>query len=156
MRKLAMLAAAAAVLGFPAAASAQEGVYLGAGYTHFSGDDADVGGITGRLGYRFHPNIAVEGEGTFGVVDDDPVELDSSWGVYGVGILPVSPEFDLFARVGYHNTEVSGGPITVEEDGVAYGAGAQWNLSDRFGIRGEYTRLEGDDDGVDTFGLSGV
>lgn len=160
MKKLAFLAATAAILAFPVAASAQEGVYLGAGYTHYSADDANVGGITGRLGYRFHPNFAVEGEATFGVNDDNvggvDIELDNSWGAYGVGILPVTQRVDLFARVGYHNTEVSGGPITVEADGVAYGAGAQWNVSERFGIRGEYTRLESDDDGVDTFGVSGV
>lgn len=161
MRKLALLAAvAAAVLAVPAAASAQEGLYVGGGYTQFSGDDVDVGAITGRVGYRFHPNFAVEGEGSFGVVDDDiggvDVELDNSFGVYGVGVLPVTPRVDLFGRVGYHNTEVSGGGFTAEADGVAFGGGAQWNVSDRFGIRGEYTRLEGDDDGVNTFGVSGV
>ena len=84
--------------------------------------------------------------------DDDGVELDNSVGVYGVGILPVSQQFDLFGRVGYHNSESN----VAEEDGVAFGGGAQFNVNERFGVRAEYTRLEGDDDAVDTFGASAV
>ncbi|MGE0829956.1 MAG: porin family protein [Hyphomonadaceae bacterium] len=158
MKRFAFLAAAAAALmAVPGAAQAQqEGLYLGGGYTHYDGEDANVGGVTGRLGYRFHPNIAVEGEASTGVVDDDGVELDNSYGVYGVGIVPLSPSLEAFGRVGYHNTEVSDGVVSVEQDGVGYGGGLQWNVSDRFGIRGEYTRLEGDDDGVNTFGVGGV
>jgi opacity protein-like surface antigen len=153
MRKLAFIAAASvAALVAPGLAHAQEGAYVGAGYTQFDADDVSVGAVTGRAGYRFHPNFAAEAEASFGVGDDDGVELDNSVGVYGVGILPVSPEFDLFARVGYHNTEFNAG----EDDGIAYGAGAQWNITERFGIRGEYTRLDSDEEEVDTYGASVV
>lgn len=158
MKKLAFLAAvaAAALVAPVGAAQAQEGVYLGAGYTHYNGDEADVGAITARGGWRFHPNFGVEAEASFGVVEDDNVELDNAYGVYAVGFLPVAPEVDLFGRVGYHNTEFSGGGVSAEADGVGFGGGVQWNVSDRFAVRGEYTRLEGDDDGVNTFGVSGV
>ena len=146
------LAVSAAALVAPGLAHAQEGAYVGLGYTQFDGDDVSVGGVTGRVGYRFHPNFAAEAEASFGVDDDDGVELDNSVGVYGVGILPVSQQFDLFGRVGYHSSESN----VAEEDGVAFGGGAQFNVNERFGVRAEYTRLVGDDDAVDTFGASAV
>ncbi len=157
MKKFAMLAVvAAALFAAPVAAHAQEGFYAGLGYTNFSDDDVDVGAITARGGYRFHPNFAVEGEVSVGVDDDDGVELDNSFALYGVGVLPIGDQFELFARLGYHNTEVSFGPLSESEDGFAGGVGGQWNFHDRFGVRLEYTRLEGDEASADAVGLSGV
>ena len=157
MKKFAMLAVvAAALFAAPVAAHAQEGFYAGAGYTNFSADDIDVGALTGRFGYRFHPNFAVEGEASVGIDDDDGVELDNSIALYGVGIVPVGEQFEFFARLGYHRTEVSYGPSSDEQDGFAGGVGGQWNVNERFGVRLEYTRLEGDDVGADAIGLSGV
>ncbi len=34
--------------------------------------------------------------------------------------------------------------------------GAQYNLTQNFGVRAEYTRFEGSDDGANAWGLSGV
>lgn len=165
MKKLA-LAAACAAAAFIAAPSAMAqgtgstGWHAGAGYTHYDLDSVELGGVTGRLGYRFHPNFALEGEATIGVVEDDiagvDVELDHAYGVYGVGYLPVSDNVELFGRVGYAEVEASAGPFDASEDGIGYGVGAQMRLTDNVGIRGEYTRLEGDDDGADTFGVSAV
>lgn len=161
------LAVGAAAL-FGAVAHADTGGYGSLGYTYYDGDDAELGGITGRLGYRFHPNFAVEGEATIGVQDDDvqvgavntSVELDYAAGIYGVGFLPVTEQFDLFARIGYQTIEgeASAGALNVgaDDDGFAYGAGAQYFFTERFGVRGEYTRLDGDQDEIDTFGISGV
>jgi opacity protein-like surface antigen len=166
MRKFVLLLAVAlAPMALATPASAQpEGPYAGVGYTHFDGEDADVGAITGRLGYRFHPNFGVEGEAGFGVKDDEvgpvTVELDHTYAAYGIGFIPLTEKADVFARVGYHSTEISGsaGPLTdsADADGDAYGAGAQYMITERFGVRGEYTRLEGDDDGVNTWGVGGV
>src|SRR5262245_7144209 len=106
MRKMAFaFAVSAAALLAPGLANAQEGAYVGLGYTQFDAEDISVGGVTGRVGYRFHPNFAAEVDASFGVDDDEGVELDNSVGVYGVGILPVSSQVDLFGRVGYHNSE---------------------------------------------------
>ncbi len=122
--KLALLAAVAAIAA-PAVmtASAQApGFYASGGYAnyHFDGADADLGGLQGRLGYSFTPNIAIEGEGTIGVVDDGPNELNNELGLYAVGKIPVSSQLDLFARVGMSRTEVNDN----DDDGLAYGAGA--------------------------------
>jgi|CXWL01.1.fsa_nt_gi opacity protein-like surface antigen len=163
MKKFALIAAAAAAALIATPAAAQSGPvgswYAGAGYTHYDLEDAEVGGVTGRLGYRFHPNFAVEGEATLGTSDDDNAELDNAYGVYGVGILPVTPNIDLFGRVGYQQLSVDGtGPVAdIDEDGIGYGAGANFRVSERFGIRGEYTRLDtGEDSDADSFSLGGV
>lgn len=163
MKILALSAAVAALaaLATPAAAQTWDSgqVYGGLGYTQYSFDDEDVGAATARLGYRFHPNFAVEGEAATGVSDDDNAELDNAWGIYGVGILPVSERFDVFGRVGYQQVEASRdiGP-DIENEGAGYGVGANFRVTDRFGVRADYTRLDGGDDGedADAIGVSGT
>jgi hypothetical protein len=155
--KLKLALAAASMLVAPAFMTAQaqnSGVYVSGGYTHFDGDGgAELGGITGRVGVEFGPNFAVEGEGTFGVKDDGGTELDSELGVFAVGKLPINPSFDIFGRVGVSRIETSPGG---DEDGLAYGAGAQWNLTAQDGIRGDWTRHDYDVGEVDAYALSYV
>lgn len=151
MKKLIAAAAlAVAAMLAPTAASA-EGVYFTGGYTQFDADNLDVGAVTVRGGWRFHPNFAGEVEGSFGVDDDNGVELDNSFAVFGVGVLPVTPDFDVFARLGYHTSEFSPGD---SQDGVAGGVGAQWNINQRFGVRGDVTVFDGDDDEATAYSLA--
>lgn len=155
--KLKLALAAASMLVAPAFMSAQaqtSGVYVSGGYTHFDGDGgAELGGITGRVGVNFGQNFAVEGEGTFGVKDDSGTELDSELGVFAVGKLPINPSFEVLGRVGVSRIETS--PYG-DQDGLAYGAGAQWNLTSQDGIRGDWTRHDYDEGDVDAFSLSYV
>lgn len=163
--RMAIFAAGLALFGLGAnAQAATPGVYGGVGYTHYDGDDVSLGGITGRLGYEINPNFAVEGEASLGVVDDEigpvEIELNSAFGLYVMGKLPVTDRLEAFARAGYHWTEVEASALGTtaagDEDGFAFGAGGQYWLTDRFGVRGEYTRLDGDDGELDTFGIGGV
>jgi outer membrane immunogenic protein len=156
--KLKIALAAASMLIAPAfmTANAQQssGVYVSGGYTHFDGDGgAELGGITGRVGVNLTPNFAIEGEGTFGVSDDSGTELDSELGAFVVGKVPVSQQFDIFGRVGVSRIETS--PFG-DSDGLAYGAGAQWNLTPQDGIRGDWTRHDYDEGDADAFSLSYV
>jgi hypothetical protein len=155
--KLKLALAAASMLIAPAFMTAnaqQSNVYVSGGYTHFDGDGgAELGAITGRVGVDLTPNFAIEGEGSFGVKDDSGTELDSELGVFVVGKLPLSPSFELLGRVGAARIETSPGG---SEDGVAYGAGAQWNLTSIDGIRGDWTRHDYDAGDVDAFSLSYV
>lgn len=156
MMKFALMAAvaAASMMALPAVAQAEW--YAGAGYTQFEYEGGDVGAATGRLGYRVNPNFAVEGEGPLGVDDDDAVELNHNVGAYAVGILPVTSNFDLHGRVGYQTTQVDTPLGEAEDDGVGYGVGATWRLGNGLGIRGDYTRLEGDEGEADAISLGGV
>ncbi|MBL8530089.1 MAG: porin family protein [Hyphomonadaceae bacterium] len=154
MNKFAMLAAvsAIAVCAVPAAAHAQ--AYAGAGYTWLDSDAGDMGAVTGRLGYRFNPNFAVEGEASFGV-DDDGVELDNNIGAYAVAILPVASTFDVHGRVGYQRSEFDTPIGGFDSEGVGYGVGATWRATPNLGVRADYTRLDGDNES-DAISLGGV
>ena len=150
-------AAAAAVLAAPA--MAQERVYGSVAYSQLEADGVDLGAVTGRLGYKFNPNFAVEGEASFGVSDDDvtigattaSVEHEYDAAVYAVGTLPISPNFELFARGGYGTTEIeaSAAGFTASESGESwnYGVGANWFLDGRNGIRADWTRRDFTNDG---------
>lgn len=147
MKKFAMMAAVAAtaLMAIPSVAHAEW--YAGAAYTQYDLDGAEVGGATGRLGYRFSPNFAVEGEGSVGVDDDQGVELNHALGAYAVGIVPFgSSGFSAHGRLGYATAEVDTPFGDADDDGLSYGAGLGWNVTQNVGIRADYTRFEGDDD----------
>lgn len=155
MKKFSLMAAvaAAALMAVPAAAHAEW--YAGAAYTNFEYDGGDVDAVTGRLGYRVSPNFAVEGEASTGL-DDGDVELNHNAGIYGVAILPVTSNLDLHGRLGYQTTEV-GTPLgEFSDDGVGYGVGATYRLTPGFGVRADYTRLEGDEGEADAMSVGGV
>jgi len=186
-----LFAAAAAACLLPAAALAQTapaatnstGFYGTLGYLGTNTQDLDLGAIQGRLGYRFLPWLGVEGEGAFGVKNDkssqiingvtvdSKVHLRDQEAIYGVGFLPLSPNFELFGRVGYGHEGAkvtatalaAGGPVTVADkvagDSWNFGAGGQWFFDDKNGIRADYTRYEftpRDSGHADTWALSYV
>ena len=155
MRKFAMLAAVAAAAMLAAPAPAHAEWYAGAGYTNFDYDGGDVDAITGRLGYRMGPNFAVEGEASTDL-DDGAVELNHNAGIYAVGILPVGGNFDVHGRIGYQASEISTPLGDVDDDGIGYGVGATWRVTQGFGIRADYTRLDGDEAESDAVSIGGV
>jgi outer membrane immunogenic protein len=156
MKSLIALAATTAVLAVPAIASAQSlsptTVYGSLGYANANIDDVNLGAIQGRLGARFGQYLGVEGELAAGVKEDDVnvagtnvnVKLQHQAAIYGVGYLPVSPQADLFARVGYGTSKIkaSAAGTSVADDGESwnYGVGGQYFLDDKNGVRVDYTR----------------
>lgn len=165
-----LLTTAAITLFAAAPALAQMGPtwYGSAGYSHLSADGTDVnlGAITGRLGAKLHPNFGVEGEGSIGVRNDSvgpfDVELRHDMAAYVVGYMPLSPEAELFGRIGYGTTSIraSSGGVAVTEDGesVNYGIGANYFFDGVNGVRGDWTRRDFRDDGgkADVWSLSYV
>jgi hypothetical protein len=165
MKSLILATAAVATLAaVPAVASAQSmnqpEIYGSVGYAHADVDGVDLGAIQGRLGAKFNPYFGVEGELAAGVKDDSiavapgvnaDVELNHSAGIYGVGFLPIAPNADLFARVGYATTEaeVSAAGVSAKADGESwnYGVGGRYFLDGQNGFRADYTRQEFQDDG---------
>ena len=137
-------------------------------------EDASITMLTGRLGYRLNDFFAVEGEVGFGLGGDDfdraiPVQVlgttatvdtnvtldvKNYYIAFARGILPVSEQFDVFARVGYGQATAeadvvgslagftASGSAEDDADGFAYGVGAQFNFTDNDGIRADYTRLD--------------
>jgi len=136
--------------------------------------DADITMLNGRLGYRINDFFAVEGEIGFGLGGDDfdstvPVDVlgtnvnvdlnttldvKSYYIAFARGILPVSEQFDVFARVGYGQATAeadivgtalgftAAGSVKEDASDLAYGVGAQFNFTEHDGIRADYTRLD--------------
>jgi len=148
---LSAAAAAAMLLGAPALAHAEASIYGTLGYANVDVDPVNVGGIQGRIGIDFTPYIAVEGEGTVGVVDDTvlgvKVDLVQSHGVFAVGKWPVSETVDVFVRAGFASAELDVGGVKLEDDGAAYGLGVRAFFTANDGVRLDYTHYDLADDG---------
>jgi hypothetical protein len=161
---IAAASAAAIACVVPAMAQAQTipaGVYANLGYANTNADDVNLGAIGGRLGYRINPYVGVEGELAFGVKGDDVnvagtdvhVKLKHEAAIYGVGFLPVGPNTDVLARIGYGTTKIKasalGSSLSDDGDSWNFGVGAQHHFDGVNGVRVDYTRQEfrGDDAG---------
>jgi outer membrane immunogenic protein len=154
----ASLAAFATVV--PAAAQAQDaaadnvGAYVNLNLGMASAGSADVKAVQGRVGYRFHPNFGVEGELATGIESDTDTiagvrvnqKLKHQAAGYVVGFLPISPNTDILARVGYGTTKIrarSGGiSASASEESWNFGVGAQHHFDGVNGVRVDYTRQE--------------
>src|SRR5476649_255116 len=95
----------------PAAASAQTApttnvgttFYGTLGYADSNTDHLNLGTIQGRVGARFGQYFGVEGELGAGVTNDKTTvggidikaKIQNQEAIYGVGFLPLSPEFEL-------------------------------------------------------------
>lgn len=161
--KLALVSLAAALVAAPAA-FAQGDVEWSAGYSHVDVGPAEVGAITGRGTYFMTQHLGVEGEASIGVKDDNvgigKVELDHSFGGFGVVRAPISDRFQMHGRLGYATSKMSASVpgISASEnfDGVAYGVGAKFFATERFGIRGDFTKYEGDKNDADVLSVGAV
>jgi predicted porin len=154
-------AASLGIIAFAAPAIAQvqttapTGVYANLGYSNLGPGDAKLDAIQGRLGYRFNNWLGLEGELAGGLGSDKvnvapgldgKVKLQHQEAVYGVGFLPLTPQWDLIGRVGYGNTKLktsaAGLSDTDNEQSWNFGAGAQYHFDDKNGVRADYTRQE--------------
>ncbi len=172
MRNILLAAAAVSVIAAPAFAQTMQGpTYYGTlGYSQLDHSDGDLGAITGRVGAKFNPYLGVEGEASIGVKDDDftfagvdgKIEHDYDAAAYVVGTLPVTPNFELFARGGYGTTkiktELAGFNGEVDGESWNYGAGANYYLDGQNGLRADWTRRDFRDDAgeADVYSLSYV
>ena len=139
-------------------------VDVSAGYTRLSDDNLDLDAATLRGTVHATRNLGGEVEVNFGVGDDAlgaaQVELDSNWGVYARGDLPIADSGAVFARVGYvdqQTTSTIGGTSTSNsQDGWAAGVGGEFFVFGLNGVRIDYTHFEFDDDSADAASISFV
>lgn len=174
---IAAVAVASASLAAPAFAQTAEPTltqpqgYLNLGYTYLNPYGRDLGELFGRGGVKFSPYWGVEGEVGGGVLGNHfatgPTinsRVNLSEGIqsagYAVGYLPLmGGKLDLLARVGYGET-----PLAIRSD-VAdsgdsanavktvtswnFGAGAEYMLTAKNGVRFDYTRRDFQDSAPD-------
>lgn len=163
-------ATAAVALAAPASAQSisQPAFYGNLGYTFIDGNSAgDLGVLAGRVGARLHPNFGAEAELGFGVDSAKAgavkTKVRHTAAAYAVGFLPVTEQFDLFARGGYGTTRlkvsVPGASASGNQDSWNYGVGGQYSFDGKNGVRGEYTRYDftgNGNGGADTWSVSYV
>lgn len=161
MIKTAIAASALLIAALPTAAFAQDEThfYGSLGYSAVETDQADLGALTARLGYKFLPYVGVEGEASVGVKSEGydvsiggssgDIELKHDVAAYAVAFLPLGENFEVFARAGYGTTaiEATSGGVSVRGDGESfnYGAGATAFFRND-GLRVDWTRRDFTDD----------
>ncbi|MBC6403169.1 MAG: porin family protein [Hyphomonadaceae bacterium] len=127
--------------------------YISGGAIMYDIDSSNFGAQV-RGGYNFHPNFALEGEASLGLVDEDGDFTNASDGVdwhiggFAVAKVPVSGNSSVFVRGGYFYGEYSIDDdrdrykVDFDLDGFAYGAGVEIGINDRNSIRLEYTAYD--------------
>ena len=175
MMKTTLTALVAACALMPAAALAQartpgeSRTYATLGYTAVDTDQAELGAVTGRFGYKVLPWVGAELEAGVGIEDESfdvsidgsgVIELKHDVAAYAVAFLPLGDHFEAFARVGYGTTKIesSVAAVSVRGDGESfnYGVGASAFLDGWNGVRADWTRREFQDNGgeADTWSVS--
>jgi outer membrane immunogenic protein len=170
MTKTTLTALVAACALVPAAAHAQQDsrAYATLGYTAVETDQAELGAVTGRFGYKVLPWIGAEVEAGVGVEDDSfdvsingsgTIELKHDVAAYAVAFLPLGDHFEAHARIGYGTTKIesSVAAVTVRDEGESfnYGVGASAFLDGWNGVRADWTRRDFQDGGeADTWSVS--
>lgn len=165
MRNLVLATAAIGALtavAMPAAAQSVSnpfsGPYGSVSYGSVQTDAADLDAVTARIGAKLTPYIGLEAEGSLGVGDEDvtgvpgtTVELKHDLAAYVTGAIPVSPNLELFGRLGYGTTRVRAESVTLSEsaseESVNYGVGANYLFDGTNGIRADWTRRDFRSDG---------
>lgn len=164
--------AVSALVAAPVAAA--DGLYFNGGYSFLSVDeddiDADVEGLTGRVGYDFNPIFGAELEGTFGTSSEDQtiggvdVSIEANYliGAFGKAELNIPGPLRVFGRAGLVQgeleVEASSGPFSASESdsetGIAFGAGATYAIVPHIFVRGDYTLYSFDDFDADGFSVA--
>ena len=134
------MAASTGVLAQQSAAGT--GLYVGAdvGNADFGSDDDTAFKL--YAGYRFHPNVAVEG-GWAQLFDKGGSEV-TSLELVAVGILPLAHQFSLLGKLGFASVDVDtplGGDTKTE---LTYGIGAQYDVTPMIGVRAGWQRYDTD------------
>jgi OmpA-OmpF porin, OOP family len=71
----------------------------------------------------------------------------NAWEVVGIGSLPLTNQFSVFGKLGFARLEAKGFGMKETDTELTYGAGVQFNVSPRLGIRGQWQRYDTDEEG---------
>jgi hypothetical protein len=162
MALVGVLAAGAASMS--AQAQMIGGVDLSGGYTRFDLDNVELDALSVRGTVHATDYIGGELDVSFGLGDDtfggSKVELDTNWGLFARGDIPLSDTAGVFGRVGYvdQQTSTTVGVVTTDDsqDGWAAGVGGEFFFMSNNGLRLDYTHYEFDDDSEEAFSISYV
>jgi len=123
----------------------------------YSGDE-DYSAVMLQAGYKFNPYIAVEGRYWIGLDEDignnEDLNIDT-WGIYVKPMYPVTEEFDIYALLGYADSdlEISGAgggtySPSYDMDGFSWGIGGAYAFTENLSVFVDYTSLYDDDNTI--------
>ncbi len=146
-----------------------------ADHQYHVGAELDWGTVMVQAGYKINSYVAVEArywnaisdgdlsatiDGPRGTVEynEDDVVGDLSaavWGVYVKPMYPVTEEFDVYALLGYANTDTDT-PLFSDHDSwddgaFSWGIGAAYSFTDNLALFVDYTLLYDDDEDIDDY-----
>ena len=154
MEKLATVATLAILT---ASSVSAEGFYVGAGISQerFGQPCVDVCKSTNAIaliGYDINDMISVEAETSLPVSKNNITDIESEttaeFSIYHTAVfakftLPTSGSFKPFARAGMtkvaFKAEDESNYAVLDDTVFSYGIGAEWALSEKFGLRADYT-----------------
>ena len=126
---------------------------------------------TPQGGIEFHELLGEEFEAAFGLGAEEidggsgaEAELKNQFGGFIVARYPIIQNLDVLGHIGYTSGELqtsnNGVTSDADLDGFAFGIGGEYMFTEQLGVRGDYTRVEVDDDtidgGVNMFSIAGV
>jgi opacity protein-like surface antigen len=149
---------ALSTLIFSLAANAQ--TYMQVGYTSTDYSESVISSgtaykvaasptaVRGIFGYEVNPNFSVEGMLALGLSDSSisvsgistPVNLkiDNLYGVYGKPKLQVSPEMEVFARIGYAHGKATASyqntSASISGSSLSYGVGMSYAINKQMSV----------------------
>jgi OOP family OmpA-OmpF porin len=156
MKKIASALLISAAISAPALAAEPGTGYFALDYGSWAMANAspfpNPGVLTFSGGYHFTENVGMEVG--YAMVGDSTVNYgfgsttigNSALKFAAVGTLPVSPEFDVFGKVGIAMitgtlTDTFLGSYSATTNNVMFGIGGQFNMSRDMGIRFQYEKL---------------
>lgn len=142
--------------------------YAGAQYTMLTyaepGIEMEPSALVGRFGHYLTDNFSIEARLGFGIGDDtttftvyDPffgyvdvdvsLDLDTLFGVYAVGHLPLGNKASVYGLIGFTQGELTATAsalgdsvsLSADESDLSYGIGAEFQLTDTATLNAEYT-----------------
>lgn len=129
-----------------------------------SSQDDSLNAFMLQAGYKFNPYIALEGrywftsEDSWGNSNED-FSADA-WGIYVKPMYPVTNELDIYALLGYGDTdpEIGGSGPGYDTDGFQWGLGASYDVTNNVAVFVDYVNLyddtnHGEDLTIDTINV---
>jgi opacity protein-like surface antigen len=104
-----------------------------------SGTDKTGGAIL-KVGYEYNQYIGIEARGIKTMIKEDGGEIEHI-GVLVKPSYPVSKNTNLYGLVGWAKTTTSGSLRKTDVDGLAFGAGMDYTVSENISLFADYERL---------------
>ena len=137
---------------------ATAGGYVGLSGNHTDTDISSHFGYTLHVGHQFNEVLGVEGRVLLSADDDNyegvDVSIESLYGLYFTGALPINDNLSVYALFGHSRGEAKatyyGNTATVSDSGTSVGMGARFHVLEAWSFTAEYSEIL---DGIDQMSL---